>query len=90
MAGPGLGRGTLRSYDNPGSHRVMSADNAEQLGSAMETVVDKGTGSNAKTDGATVGGKTGTAQHGVDNSGTPYAWFTSYAKSDSGKKVAVA
>ncbi len=68
----------------------MSADNAEQLGSAMETVVDKGTGSNAKTDGATVGGKTGTAQHGVDNSGTPYAWFTSYAKSDSGKKVAVA
>jgi cell division protein FtsI/penicillin-binding protein 2 len=56
----------------------------------MQTVVDKGTGSNAKIDGLTVGGKTGTAQHGVDNSGTPYAWFVSYAQDSSGKQVAVA
>ncbi|RCG26670.1 penicillin-binding protein 2 [Streptomyces diacarni] len=81
---------TLQSYEDPGSHRVMSQDSAAQLRSAMQTVVDKGTGSNAQIDGATVGGKTGTAQHGVDNSGTPYAWFTSYATTDSGKKVAVA
>lgn len=81
---------TLQSYEDPDSHRVMSQDTAAQLQSAMQTVVKKGTGSNAQIDGMTVGGKTGTAQHGVDNSGTPYAWFTSYAQTDSGKKVAVA
>lgn len=82
--------GTLRSYEDADSHRVMSESNAEQLRSAMETVVEEGTGSNARIEGVTVGGKTGTAQHGVDNSGTPYAWFNSYAESPSGKKVAVA
>lgn len=55
----------------------------------METVVSKGTGTNAQISGATVGGKTGTAQHGENNSQTPYAWFTSYAKSGD-KEVAVA
>ncbi|MDJ1133099.1 peptidoglycan D,D-transpeptidase FtsI family protein [Streptomyces iconiensis] len=84
------GGGALRSFEDPASHRVMSESNAEQLRSAMETVVEQGTGSNAKIPGATVGGKTGTAQHGVDNSGTPYAWFTSYGESSSGKQVAVA
>lgn len=84
------GGGTLRSFQDADSHRVMSESNAEQLRSAMETVVEDGTGSNARIPGATVGGKTGTAQHGVDNSGTPYAWFTSYGKSSSGKQVAVA
>jgi peptidoglycan glycosyltransferase len=39
----------------------------------------------------TVGGKTGTAQHGIDNSEKPYAWFISYAKlSDGSSPVAVA
>jgi cell division protein FtsI/penicillin-binding protein 2 len=37
-----------------------------------------------------VGGKTGTAQHGVNNDKNPYAWFISYAKTDSGSPVAVA
>ncbi|MEW2223148.1 penicillin-binding transpeptidase domain-containing protein [Streptomyces sp. NPDC006990] len=81
---------TLRSYEDPDTHRVMSERTAGQLRSAMGTVVEKGTGSNAKIDGVTVGGKTGTAQHGVDNSGTPYAWFTSFGETDSGRKVAVA
>ncbi|MEV0278297.1 penicillin-binding transpeptidase domain-containing protein [Streptomyces sp. NPDC050610] len=70
--------------------RVMSADTAHQLQSAMRTVVEKGTGGNAKIGGLTVGGKTGTAQHGVDNSGKPYAWFVSYAQDGHGKRVAVA
>ncbi|MEV0265267.1 penicillin-binding transpeptidase domain-containing protein [Streptomyces sp. NPDC050617] len=70
--------------------RVMSADTARQLQSAMRTVVEKGTGGNAKIDGLTVGGKTGTAQHGVDNSGKPYAWFVSYAQDGHGKQIAVA
>ncbi len=58
----------------------------------MVDVVREGTGSNAWIPGATVGGKTGTAQHGLGNSGTPYAWFVSWAKGDTDlePKVAVA
>lgn len=56
----------------------------------METVVQSGTGTMAKIDGVTVGGKTGTAQHGLNNSEKPYAWFISYAKTDKGSPVAVA
>ncbi|MEV7792294.1 penicillin-binding transpeptidase domain-containing protein [Streptomyces sp. NPDC087512] len=71
--------------------RIVSASTADQLASAMRTVVEQGTGSNARIPGATVGGKTGTAQHGENNSKTPYAWFTSYAASDSSdREVAVA
>ncbi|MEU8915076.1 penicillin-binding transpeptidase domain-containing protein [Streptomyces nigrescens] len=73
-----------------GDGKAMSARPARQLQSAMQTVVDKGTGSGAKIDGLTVGGKTGTAQHGVDNSGTPYAWFVSNAEDGKGNRVAVA
>ncbi|MFJ5226108.1 penicillin-binding transpeptidase domain-containing protein [Streptomyces sp. NPDC088400] len=82
---------TLRSYPDGDTERIVSSTTAEQLRSAMVTVVEDGTGTNARIDGAEVGGKTGTAQHGVDNSNTPYAWFTSYAKdSSTGKEVAVA
>ncbi|SCD77872.1 Penicillin binding protein transpeptidase domain-containing protein [Streptomyces sp. BpilaLS-43] len=81
----------LQTYEDGDTERVVSESTAEQLRSAMVTVVEEGTGTNARVDGAEVGGKTGTAQNGVDNSNTPYAWFTSYAKDDStGKQVAVA
>ncbi|MDK1346079.1 penicillin-binding transpeptidase domain-containing protein [Streptomyces sp. 378] len=85
------GGDVLEDYDGAGSKQIVSSSTAEQLQSAMETVVNKGTGTNAQVPGATVGGKTGTAQHGENNSQVPYAWFTSYGKSDSsGKEVAVA
>ncbi len=68
----------------------LSPQNAQKLQSMMETVVSEGTGTHAQIPGVTVGGKTGTAQHGVNNEGKPYAWFISYAKTDSGSPVAVA
>lgn len=81
----------IKSFADGDDTRVVSSSTASQLQSAMETVVNQGTGTNAQIAGATVGGKTGTAQHGENNSKTPYAWFTSYAKDDStGKEVAVA
>ncbi|MEU6389871.1 penicillin-binding protein 2 [Streptomyces sp. NPDC046939] len=81
----------IRTYPDSDTTRVVSASTASQLQSAMETVVTKGTGTNAQIAGATVGGKTGTAQHGENNSKTPYAWFTSYAKDNTtGKQIAVA
>ncbi|MFE3904038.1 penicillin-binding transpeptidase domain-containing protein [Streptomyces sp. NPDC059153] len=68
----------------------LSGENAQKLQQMMETVVEKGTGQRAKIPNVTVGGKTGTAQHGLNNSEKPYAWFISYAKTDSGSPVAVA
>jgi peptidoglycan glycosyltransferase len=71
--------------------RPLSPANAQILQSMMQTVVEKGTGTNAQINGVTVGGKTGTAQHGVANSANPYAWFISYAKlPDGSSPVAVA
>ncbi|GAA1358631.1 peptidoglycan D,D-transpeptidase FtsI family protein [Streptomyces beijiangensis] len=70
--------------------RPLSAANAQNLQKMMENVVAVGTGTKAQIPGVTVGGKTGTAQHGLNNSEKPYAWFISYAKTDSGSPVAVA
>ncbi|MFJ9176863.1 peptidoglycan D,D-transpeptidase FtsI family protein [Streptomyces sp. NPDC102360] len=81
---------TIDKTDPKELSRPLTEDNAQKLQSMMETVVNDGTGSNAKIPGVTVGGKTGTAQHGVDNSERPYAWFVSYAKTSSGSPVAVA
>ncbi|NUP67855.1 MAG: penicillin-binding protein 2 [Nonomuraea sp.] len=84
------GGDVLKNYDDDTTTRqIVSASTAGQLQSAMQTVVDDGTGTNAQIPGVTVGGKTGTAQHGEKNSKTPYAWFTSYGKAG-GKEVAVA
>jgi peptidoglycan glycosyltransferase len=70
----------------------LTPQNAQKLQSMMESVVNdpQGTGGSAKINGATVGGKTGTAQHGLDNKGLPYAWFVSYAKVGNSSPVAVA
>lgn len=84
------GGDVLKNYDDEASGtQIVSSRTAEQLQSAMQSVVTDGTATNARIDGVTVGGKTGTAQHGENNSQTPYAWFTSYGKAD-GKEVAVA
>lgn len=70
--------------------RPLSPGNAQQLQEALEVVVEDGTGGEAEIPGVRVGGKTGTAQHGVENDQLPYAWFVSYAMTDEGSPVAVA
>ncbi|MFE9821827.1 peptidoglycan D,D-transpeptidase FtsI family protein [Streptomyces sp. NPDC005791] len=70
--------------------RAMRPTTARQLQRMMVDVVENGTGTNAAIDGVTVGGKTGTAQHGVDNSGTPYAWFIAWARAPDSGRPAVA
>ncbi|MFE0171678.1 peptidoglycan D,D-transpeptidase FtsI family protein [Streptomyces sp. NPDC059002] len=71
-------------------HQAMNPGTAMQLREMMTDVVEEGTGTNAAIPGATVGGKTGTAQHGIDNSGTPYAWFVSWAQAADAGEPAVA
>ncbi|MFF8266100.1 penicillin-binding transpeptidase domain-containing protein [Streptomyces sp. NPDC016562] len=70
-------RGSQRSLG-----RAMSPVTALRLQELMVKVVENGTGRNAAIPGAVVGGKTGTAQHGVGNAGTPYAWFIAWAKAE--------
>jgi peptidoglycan glycosyltransferase len=71
-------------------HRAMRRETAERLRELMTGAVEEGTGTNAVIPGAVVGGKTGTAQHGVGNAGTPYAWFISWARGEEARVPAVA
>ncbi|MFF8968815.1 penicillin-binding transpeptidase domain-containing protein [Streptomyces sp. NPDC014995] len=84
---------TIETTEPQELSQAVSSETAQKLQQMMETVVNdpQGTGGKAKISGVTVGGKTGTAQHGLNNNEKPYAWFISYAKlSDGSAPVAVA
>ncbi|MFD3805006.1 penicillin-binding transpeptidase domain-containing protein [Streptomyces sp. NPDC058619] len=74
----------VRRGDQRTLGRAMTPATALRMQELMVKVVESGTGRNAAIPGAVVGGKTGTAQHGVGNAGTPYAWFISWAKAEGG------
>ncbi|GGM10779.1 penicillin-binding protein [Streptomyces fumigatiscleroticus] len=86
------GGGMVAAAGSRPGRRAMQPSTAARLRELMTDVVRRGTGANAAIPGATVGGKTGTAQHGLGNSGTPYAWFVAWAQADRDlePKVAVA
>ncbi|MFH8678403.1 peptidoglycan D,D-transpeptidase FtsI family protein [Streptomyces lydicus] len=90
LRGPDLS--TIQKFEPKLMSQAVSAGTAKKVQEMMEYTVDKGTASKAAIDGVTVGGKTGTAQHGANvNDERPYAWFVSYAKqSDGSSPVAVA
>lgn len=81
----------VKSFDpkplNEGSPQAISSAVADQLTEMMVSVVDNGTGTNAKISGVSVAGKTGTAETGRNEK--PYAWFVSFAPAQN-PEVAVA
>ncbi|MFD5569754.1 penicillin-binding transpeptidase domain-containing protein [Streptomyces cadmiisoli] len=83
---------TVASAGGRPVRQTMYPSTARRLRELMRDVVEHGTGANAAIRGTTVGGKTGTAQHGIGNAGTPYAWFVGWAQpgGDPVPKVAVA
>ncbi|MDH6111962.1 peptidoglycan glycosyltransferase [Kitasatospora sp. MAP12-15] len=81
---------TVSKHSAQEMDQAISPATAQKLQQMMVAVVQNGTGKLAQISGVEVGGKTGTAQHGQDNSGLPFAWFVSYAKVGDSAPVAVA
>ncbi|MFI9721648.1 peptidoglycan D,D-transpeptidase FtsI family protein [Streptomyces sp. NPDC052396] len=88
LRGPDLS--TVQEFKPEEMSRPVSPDTARKVRQMMEFTAKEGTGKAALIDGVTVGGKTGTAQHGANLEKIPYAWFVSYAQQDHGSPVAVA
>lgn len=66
---------------------LMKPETANLVRDMMVTVVELGSGTKARIEGVTVGGKTGTAQVGGDR--LPHAWFTGFALGDLRQAVIV-
>ncbi|MEW2393393.1 penicillin-binding protein 2 [Streptomyces venezuelae] len=90
LRGPDLS--TIEKGEPHELNQAVSEKTARTVQEMMENTVENGTANKARIDGVTVGGKTGTAQHGADvNDERPFAWFVSYAKNSEGESpVAVA
>ena len=66
--------------------RVISEKTASEVLSMMQSVVDEGTGKNAKVEGYKIGGKTGTSEDGV-NTGKYVTSFIGVAPTDNPQVV---
>ncbi|MGW4387362.1 peptidoglycan D,D-transpeptidase FtsI family protein [Streptomyces sp. NPDC004685] len=81
---------TVAQTGSKAYRQAMTPATAVQLQRMMQDAVEYGTGTNAQIPDVTVGGKTGTAQHGVGNKGAPYAWFISWARAPEAGNAEVA
>jgi penicillin-binding protein A len=78
---------TLQSFQPEQWATPMTSDTASTISQLMVEAVQSGAATNARIDGTSVAGKTGTAENG---DGDPYTlWFTGYAPADN-PQIAVA
>ncbi|MFB7116105.1 peptidoglycan D,D-transpeptidase FtsI family protein [Streptomyces sp. NPDC056190] len=89
IRGPDLS--TLEKTEPAVMSQAVSAPTAQKVQQMMEHTAKEGSAQRALIDGIVVGGKTGTAQRGVNVADeVPYGWFVSYGKRPDGASVAVA
>ncbi|PZG94879.1 penicillin-binding protein [Streptomyces sp. NTH33] len=82
---------TLQKNEPRVMSQAVSSGTAAKVRGMMEHTAKEGSAQRALIDGVTVGGKTGTAQRGVDvREQVPYGWFVSYGVKPDGRSVAVA
>ncbi|MEU7056916.1 penicillin-binding protein 2 [Streptomyces sp. NPDC046197] len=82
---------TLKKNEPRLMSQAVSGTTAQKIREMMEFTAKEGSAKRALIDGVTVGGKTGTAQRGVDvRKLVPYGWFVSYGVKPDGQAVAVA
>jgi penicillin-binding protein A len=73
----------VKTFEPQQFGRAISAETAATLNKMMVADVDNGAADNARIDGVSVGGKTGTAENGDDE---PYTlWFTGFAPAEDPK-----
>ncbi len=71
-------KGEIKQIAIKQGEQVISKENADKILNMMQSVVDEGTGKNAKVEGYNIGGKTGTSEDGV-NTGKRIASFVGVA-----------
>ncbi|MFD0317290.1 peptidoglycan D,D-transpeptidase FtsI family protein [Streptomyces flavalbus] len=82
---------TLEKNEPEVMSEAVSSETAAKVREMMEHTAREGSAQRAQIDGITVGGKTGTAQRGVNvQDEVPYGWFVSYGMKPDGESVAVA
>ncbi|MGW1951204.1 peptidoglycan D,D-transpeptidase FtsI family protein [Streptomyces sp. NPDC001920] len=81
----------LEEHEPQVMSEAVSESTAEKVREMMEHTAKEGSARKALIDGITVGGKTGTAQRGVNvRDQVPFGWFVSYGVKPDGQSVAVA
>ncbi|MEU8539299.1 penicillin-binding protein 2 [Streptomyces sp. NPDC048717] len=81
----------LEKHEPKVMSQAVSSQTAAKVREMMEFTAKEGSARRALIDGITVGGKTGTAQRGVNvRDQVPYGWFVSYGVKPNGESVAVA
>ena len=78
--------GERKNLEVEEKERVISEETANSVLSMMQSVVDEGTGKNAKVEGYLIGGKTGTSEDGV-NTGKYVTSFIGVAPTDNPELV---
>ena len=81
---------TVEDFSDKKGEQVISEDTSQKMRAILQSVVDEGSGSNARIDGYAVGGKTGTAQVYEDGkivSGKNISSFIGFAPADNPKYV---